>query len=387
MRYRYRFYPTPPQARELARVFGCARYAYNWALRTRTDAYRGGKTLNYYSCSAEWTKHRKSAGKEWLKETSSVPQQQSLRHLQTAYKNFFEKRAAYPRFKRKHGSQSAEYTRNGFKWDPANRNLNLSGVGRLDVHWSRPFASRPSTVTITKDCAGRYFVTLCLDEKVIALPKTGEAVGIDLGVSRLATLSTGERIPNPKHLGKNLAELRRLQRAFARKRKGSGRREHQRVQIARLQAHIADSRKDYLDKVTTSLVQRFDVLAIEELNVRGMMANHCLARAIGDVGMSAFRRMLEYKCRWYGKELKLVDRFFPSSKRCHVCGFVSESLPLSVREWDCPECKSHHDRDENAARNILTAGHAVTAQGGTTRRSKASALKCKSRRTVNRPAL
>ena len=387
MRYRFRMYPTPPQARELARVFGCVRHAYNWALRFRTDSFKGGKTINYYSCSSEWTKHRNSKDFPWLQETSCIPQQQSLRHLQTSFKNFFEKRSAYPSFKRKHGSQSAEYTRSGFKWDSVNRNLNISGIGRVDVHWSRSFTSIPSTVTITKDCAGRYFVTLCLDEKVNTIPKTGEVVGIDLGINRLATLSTGERIANPKHLGHNTAKLQRLQRVLSRRHKGSGRWNRQRIKVARLQAHIADSRKDYLDKWTTSLVRRFDVLAIEDLNIRGMISNHCLARAISDVGLSTFRRMVEYKCAWYGKELKVVDRFFPSSKRCHVCGFVSESLPLSIREWDCPQCKAHHDRDENAAINILAAGHAVTARGARVRPFWGSSRKGSARRSVNQPAL
>jgi len=387
MRYKFRCYPAPPQARELARVFGSARHAYNWALRLRTDSYKGGKTVNYVGCSSEWTRHRNASEFSWLKRTSSVPQQQALRHLQTSFKNFFERRTGYPAFKRKHGKQSAEYTKSAFSWDPVNRNLRLSGVGRLDVHWSRRFASSPSTITITKDRAGRYFVTLCLDEQVTPMPKTGESVGIDLGVSRLATLSTGERVANPQHLGRNLAKLGRMQRQLSRRHRGSGRWSRKRLAVARLHAHVADSRKDYLDKFTTSLVRRFDVLAIEDLNVRGMMANHCLARAIGDAGLSTFRRMVTYKCLRYGKELKTVDRFFPSSKRCHRCGHVVETLPLSTREWDCPECGAHHDRDENAAINILAAGHAVPARGGTVRRVKASALKRKFRRTVNQPAL
>lgn len=387
MKYRYRCYVTPPQARALAKIFGSTRYAYNWALRLRTDSYRGGKTVNYAKCSNAWTEHRKDASKAWLRQSSCVPQQQSLRHLQTAFKNFFEKRSGYPSFKKKHGKQSAEFTRSAFRWDPVNKNLTLSGVGRLAIRWSRSFTSNPSTVTITKDRAGRYFVVMTLDEPVAALPKTGESVGIDLGVSRLATLSNGERVANPRYLGRNIARLQRLQRVLSRRHRGSGRWNCQRIRVAKLQAHIADSRKDYLDKLTTSLVRRFDVLVLEDLNVRGMLANHRLARAIGDAGLSGFRRMTEYKCRWYGKELKLVDRFFPSSKRCNCCGHIVESLPLSIREWDCPACGRHHDRDENAAINILAAGYAASARGGTVRRVKASALTRKSRRTVNQPAL
>ena len=263
----------------------------------------------------------------------------------------------------------------------------MSGLGRLDVHWSRSFQSTPTTVTITKDCSNRYFVTLCLDEKVNVLPRTGQAVGIDLGVNRLATLSSGDRIANPKHLARNSAKIQRLQHDLARKRKGSHRYERQRIRLARAQAHVADSRKDYLNKVTTDLVRKYDALCVEDLYVRGMMHNHCLARAIGDVGMSMFRTMLAYKCQWYGKELKIVDRFFPSSKRCHVCGHVSESLPLSVREWECVECHTVHDRDENAAINILTAGHAATARGETVSPRRGQPRRGTSRRSVNQPAL
>lgn len=387
VRYTFRCYPTRPQQRELARVFGSVRHAYNWALKLRSDSFKAGKTVNYNTSSSAWTKHRNDPTFSWLKRVSCVPTQQALRQLQTAYKNFFTKVSGYPAFKKKHGKQSAEYTLSAFKWNAQYRNLSFSGLGRLDVHWSRAFQSTPTTVTITKDCAGRYFVTLCLDEPVRDLPKTGEAVGIDLGVLRLATLSTGERVPNPKYLAQSLRHLRRLQHDLARQCKGSNRYRRQRLRIARLHAHIADSRKDYLNKLTTNLVKRFDTLCIEDLNVRGMQANHCLARAISDVGMSAFRSMLTYKCAWYGKDLKLVDRFFPSSKRCHACGYISERLPLDVRNWVCPECSAEHDRDANAALNILTAGHAVPARGVPVRPARRTLRKGSVRRSVNQPAL
>ena len=387
MRYTFRCYPTRPQQRELAQVFGAVRHAYNWALRLRSDAFKSGKTINYNASSAAWTKHRNDPHFLWLSQTSSVPQQQALRHLQAAYSRFFSKSGGYPTFKKKRGKQAAEYARTGFKYDVKNRNLSVSGLGRLDIHWSRAFRSNPTTVTITKDCAGRYFVRLCLDEPVKCLPKTGQAVGIDLGVSRLATLSTGERVPNPKYLAKNLNRIKWMQHRLARQCKGSNRYRRQQLRIARLHAHVADSRKDYLNKLTTDLVKRFDTLCIEDLNVRGMTANHYLARAISDVGMSAFRSMLTYKCAWYGKDLKVVDRYFPSSKRCHACGYISERLPLDVRQWVCPECGQTHDRDENAAINILTAGHAVTARGEAGRPRLAKAKRGRPRRNVNQLAL
>jgi putative transposase len=222
-----------------------------------------------------------------------------------------------------------------------------------------------------------------LDEVVEHLPKTNASVGIDLGINRLATLSTGERIPNQQHLKTKLKKLAKLQRIVSRRKKGSGRRERARIAVAKLQESIADSRNDYLHKVTTDLVRKFDFIATEDLNVRGMVKNHCLARSLGDASFGSFVRMLEYKCEWYGKELVKIDRFFPSSKRCFDCGHIVEYLPLSIREWTCPECGVVHDRDENAAHNILAAGHAVSAQGGRVRREETSVSKRSVRRTVN----
>lgn len=373
VRYKYRIYPTAKQREILAQTFGCCRFVYNWALRLRTDSYQEGKTINYYSTSAELTKLKRQDETAWLNTVSSIPTQQALRHLQTAFRNFFDKRAKYPTFKRKHRKQAAEYTKSAFKWDAANHQLTVAKLGKLKIRWSREFKSSPTTTTITKDRADRYFVTFVLDEQIEKLPKTGKSVGIDLGISRLATLSDGERIPNPKHLWKSKQKLAKAQRILSRRQKGSKRWQRQRLVVARIHAKIADSRIDYLNKVTTDLVRRFDVLCVEDLHVRGMMRNHCLARSLSDAALGTFTRMVDYKCTWYGKTLKQVDRWFPSSKRCNVCGHILSILPLSVREWDCPECGSHHDRDENAAINILAAGHAVTARGGCGRPKRAEA--------------
>jgi len=387
VKHTYRFYPSEPQKRVLAKTFGCVRVAYNSALKFRSDSFKAGKTVNYNASSSALTAQKKTPQYRYLSEVSSIPLQQSLRHLQTAYSNFFAKRAAYPKFKRREGKQSAEYTLSGFKYDPANRNLVIARLGRLDVHWSREFKSIPTTVTVIRRENGCYFVTLALDETIKPVKKTGREVGIDLGVNRLATLSTGERIANPKFLAKNLVRLKRYQRVLSRRKKGSGRQRRQKLKVARCHAHIANSRKDHLDKVTTDLVRRFDVIAIEDLNVRGMVANHCLARAISDVGMRMFRTMLAYKTVWYGKELRVADRFFPSSKRCHKCGWISESMPLSVREWTCCKCGVRHDRDLNASHNILAVGQTVTGQGGKVRRTRTSVRERISRRAVNQPAL
>ena len=386
-RYRFRFYPTISQSQELSRVFGCCRYVYNWALQLRSEAWRTEqKRINYNDTSALLTALKKQEATKWLSDVSCVPTQQSLRHLQTAFLNFWAKRGRYPTFKKKRNKQSAEYTCSAFKWDPTNRNLIISGLGRLNIRWSRSFKSAPTTVTIIKEPSGRYYVTLCLDEVVEKFPKTGKTIGVDLGVNRLATLSNGERIANPKYLGGNLSKLARLQRILARRKKGSGRWQQQRVKVARLYEHIGNSRSDTLHKLTTDLVKRFDVISIEDLNVKGMLGNHCLARSIADVGMGMFRSQVTYKTERYGKELKVVDRFFPSSKMCSGCGYVVEKLPLDIREWTCPKCGAHHDRDENAAINIEVAeGHSVSARGGEVRRLRASAPRRTLRRNVNQP--
>jgi putative transposase len=389
IRYRFRFYPTPPQERVLARTFGACRFVYNWALRARTDAHHVGENVNYNASSSALTQLKKQKRTAWLNEISCVPTQQALRHLQTAFRNFFGKRTGYPSFKKKHGPQAAEYTLSAFKYDAANRNLTIAKLGLLDVHWSRTFTSTPTTATITKRSDGRYFITLVLDEPVAPLPKTGESIGIDLGINRLATLSNGEHVVNPRLSQKKARKLAKAQRVLARRKKGSHRRDRQRIKVARIQSQISDSRLDHMHKVTTDIVRRFDTICIEDLNVCGMVQNHCLARALSDASMGQFARLLEYKCDRYGKTLAKVDRFFPSSKRCHDCGHIVERLPLSVREWACPECGAVHDRDENAAQNILAEGHSdrVNAQGDRRRRGKALAKSRIGRRTANQPAL
>ena len=388
VRYRFRCYPSVPQERALAQLFGCVRLVYNRALAYRKDSYAKDKTsISYGQTSARLTLWKQEPELAFLSEVSCVPLQQCLRHLNTAFGNFFAKRAAFPRFKSKRGEQSAEFTTRAFTWEGGNKHLSLAKLGALRVRWSRDFRSTPSTVTITKDCAGRYFVSLCLEEKVEPLPKTGQSVGIDVGVSALATLSTGEKIANPKHLSRKLDRLARLQRVLARRRKGSGRWERQRLKVARLQAHVADSRRDHLAKVTTDLVRRFDVLCIEDLNVRGMMANRCLSRAIADVGLHTFRSMLAYKCAWHVRDLKVANRFYPSSKRCSACGVVRDEMPLNVRSWICPQCGAIHERDHNAATNLLAAGHAATARGGRVSPRTAKAARGRARRSVNQPAL
>ena len=374
----------------MARVFGCCRYVYNRALRYRTDAWHERQErVGYNQSSAELTKWKGEEETAWLREVSSVPTQQALRHLNNAFVKFFNKEAGYPKFKKKGHRQSAEYTTSAFKFsrpDPNNPNLRISGLGRLDVKWSRKFASSPTTVTITKQPSGRYYATLCLDESFPKLEPTSKTVGIDLGISRLATTSDGQKIANPRHTRKNQARLARAQRVLSRRTKGSGRWNQQRVRVAKIQEHIGNVRKDHLDKVTTALVRRYDRISIEDLNVRGMVRNRSLSKAISDASFGQFRQMLEYKCERYGRELRLVDRWFPSSKRCNCCGHILSSLPLGIREWGCPECGTQHDRDLNAAMNIHSEGGQLSkARGAKIRRYKPSGLSRTSRRNVNPP--
>ena len=373
----------------LNRTFGCVRYVYNWALRLRTDAYHNGEKINYVQSSALLTQHKKEIGFEWLNEVSSVPLQQAARQLQAAFRNFFDKRSDYPKLRKKSGAQSAEFTRSAFTWDGNNQNLSLAKIGRLDVKWSRKVTSYPTTVTVIRDAAGRYFVSLVVDEPTPSFEKSDKAVGVDLGINRLATLSGGEHILNPRYTVCYERKLARAQRILARRKTGSHRREAARLRVAKIQAKIADSRRDHLHKFTTNLVKHYGTIAIEDLNVRGMVKNHNLAKHIADGSFGAIRQMLTYKCEWYGRELIVIDRFHPSSKRCSGCGHIVESLPLNMREWTCPECGASHDRDENAAKNILAVGQAVArksdARGGRVRRAAVSAVTRSARRNANPP--
>ncbi|MEV4476255.1 RNA-guided endonuclease TnpB family protein [Nonomuraea sp. NPDC049504] len=356
--YKYRFYPTPEQAGELARTFGCVRLVYNKALEERTRAYRlEGRRVSYVESSARLTEWKRSGKFDFLFEVSSVPLQQALRHLQAAFANFFAKRAKYPTFKsRKKSRASAEYTRSAFRWRDGELTLAKMDTP-LAIVWSRPLpeGAQPSTVTVSRDSAGRWFVSLLVEEKLIPLPPAGRSVGVDAGITALAALSTGEKIDNPQHERADRRRLAKAQRALARKEKGSNNRAKARVKVARVYARIADRRRDHLHKVTTRLVLENQVIAVEDLTVRTMVRNRSLARAISDASWRELRSMLEYKARWYGRTVVAVDRWFPSSKLCSQCGALRKKMPLNVREWMCA-CGAVHDRDVNAARNVLAAG-------------------------------
>lgn len=378
--FRYRVYPTAEQQVLLRRTFGCVRVVWNRALRHRTDAwYERQERVNYNTASAALTALKKDPEFAWLNEVSSVPLQQCLRHQQTAFANFFEKRAGYPTFKSKHGRQSAEFTTSGFRWNGTD--LTLAKMDRpLPIRWSRPLpkGAAPSTVTVSLDPSGRWFVSILVEDDIKPLPKNDNAVGLDFGIFALVTTSDGEKVVGGNHHRADLAKLARAQRCLARKKKGSNNRAKARVKVARIHARIADRRQDQLHKLSTRLIRENQTIVVEDLNVRGMVRNRSLARAISDQGWGDLRRMLEYKADWYGRDLVVIDRWFPSSKRCSNCGYVVGQMKLDVRTWTCLECGSVHDRDGNAAINILAAGLAVAACGDGVRpartRGKASVV-------------
>lgn len=359
--YRFRFYPTADQETILAQTFGCARFVYNHFLRIRTDGfYKDGQRIGYNETARRLTDLKQQPETAWLQEVSNVVLQQALRNLDAAFKNFFQGRTKYPSFKKKHGKQSARYTTSGFRWK--NGKIFLARMEEpLNIRWSRKFTGTPSSVTVSKDAAGRYFISVLVEEEVKVLPVINKMVGMDLGLKDAAILSDGEKIPNPTYLRKAEQKLARAQRRLARKQKGSKNRAKARLKVARIHAKIADSRKDWTHKLTTRLVNENQVLATESLQVKNMVKNPCLAKAISDVGWGEITRQLEYKANWYGRTLVQIDKFYPSSKRCSMCGHILDSLTLDVRSWTCPECATEHCRDVNAAKNILSAGLAILA--------------------------
>ncbi|WP_345694861.1 RNA-guided endonuclease TnpB family protein [Kitasatospora terrestris] len=363
--FKYRFYPTDAQAAELSRTFGCVRKVYNMALQARTEAWTlRQERVNYNATSAMLTAWKKTEDLAYLSEVSSVPLQQTLRHLQGAFTNFWVKRAKYPTFKsRKKSRKSAEYTSSAFRYRDGS--LTLAKMAEpLDIVWSRPLpdGAVPSTVTVSQDSAGRWFVSLLCEDRPAMPAPVNPAVGIDAGITGLVTLSTGEKINNPKHERADREQLAKAQRELARKAKGSANRDKARLKVARVHARIADRRRDFLHKLTTRLIRENQTVVIEDLTVRNMLKNRTLSRAISDASWTELRSMLEYKAQWYGREVITVDRWFPSSKLCSACGTLQGKMPLNVRTWTCA-CGTTHDRDVNAAKNILAAGLAAAACG------------------------
>lgn len=368
--FRYRFYPTPEQESLLRRTLGCVRLVYNRALDARSTAWATeSKSISYLQTSAMLTAWKKQDDLEFLNEVSSVPLQQTLRHLQTAFSNFFSKRAKYPTFKKKRNGGSAEFSSSAFRWRDGQ--LFLAKCSEpLPIRWSRqiPEGCTPSTVTVSLSPAGRWHVSLLVDDHTIQpLPPVESCIGVDLGLKSLLITSEGEAITNPRGFDQHRKRLAKAQKRLAKKQKGSRNRQKARERVARIHARIADTRRDHLHKLTTRLVKENQLIAVEDLCVKGMLRSKRYSRSIADAGWGELVRQLEYKASWYGRTLVKVDRFFPSSKTCSACGHVMDAMPEGIRDWDCPSCGVHHDRDINAAKNVLAAGLAVAACGAPVR--------------------
>jgi len=385
----YRIYPTAVQAEVLVRTFGCTRVVWNRALTTRSTTMKAITTkqgatkqvhLSYEDLSALLTGWKKEESFFYLQDVPAIPLQQTLRHLDTAVKGFLAGRTRYPRGKRKHRCvDSAEFTTSGFVWKEQQRSLVLARVpGALDIRWGTssdrdaggqrlpwylPTGARITTVTITKDSSGAYYVALRFQQEITPLPPTEQETGIDLGLERIVVTAQGEKIANPRHHRK----LRRKDRALARKLPGSRNWEKARKGRAKAHATVRHVRRDFQHQVTTRLVRENQVIVVEGLNIAGMLQNHHLARAIADVGWGEWKRQIQYKCAWYGRTYVCLDRWTPTTTPCSTpgCDFQHPGhLDLHIRVWTCPTCGTTHDRDINAARNILAAGHAVLRARG-----------------------
>jgi putative transposase len=358
--YKFRFYPTPEQKQGMACTFGCVRFVYNWGLAEYLEHFKAsGKGLSYTELAARLVELKQDGAYEWLSLVSAVPLQQALRHLATAFTNFFAKRAGYPTFKKRKATQSAIFMSNAFKWEEESLSLTLAKMSRpLSIRWSRslPKGVSPSSVTVSKDSADRYFVSILLEEEIKPKPVSAKHCGVDLGLLDSVTTSHGQKSGNPHFARKSAKRLAHAQRRLSRKKLGSNNRAKAKKKVARIHAKLADRRVDFLHKLTTHLINENQIVCVESLAVKNMLKNPHLAKAIADVGWGELIRQLTYKAGWFGRSLVKIDRFFPSSKTCSACQHVVETLPLEVRYWTCPNCATSHDRDINAATNILKEG-------------------------------
>jgi putative transposase len=330
--------------------------------------------LSYAATSAALTLLKREPETTWLQDVSSVPPQQALRHLDRAFRNFFEGRSKYPAFHKKHGRQSAEYTTSAFRWDAQTQTLTLAKMDTpLEIRWSRPLpdGAMPSTVTVSRDTAGRSFVSLLVEEEIALLPPVAQSIGIDVGLHAVVVLDSGDKVGNPRFFHQEEQCLAKAQKRLAKKKPGSRNREKARLKVARVHARIADRRRDFTHQLSTRLIRENQTICVESLTVKAMVPHPTLAKAIQDVGWGEFVRQLEYKAAWYGRTLVAIDTWYPSSKRCFACGQVLDTLALDTRQWTCPACGRVHDRDVNAAKYIKAAGLAVSACGEAIRPGRA----------------
>lgn len=370
-RYRYRIYPTPSQKLNLAKLFGCVRVVWNDALAYCIEQYHQGnkKPKNGELQKTFITEAKRTSERLWLKEVSNIPLQQSLNDLEQAYQNFFKscqgerkgKPVKPPKFKKRKHKQSARFRKGGFKVNE--KTVYLAKIGKLKTVWSRPLPCEPSSVTVIQDSAGRYFLSFVVETESEPLEANHQSVGVDLGISTFATLSNGEKVDAPKPLKRRINSLRKLDQQLSKKTKGSKRYEKTRKRRAKLHAKLADTRTDFLHKLSTRLISENQTVVLEDLNVSGMVKNRRLSRAISDLGWRQFRTLCENKAEKYGREFRVINRWEPTSQKCSCCGFKGGKLDLSVREWKCANCGALHDRDINAAQNIVAGGQSETQNG------------------------
>jgi putative transposase len=372
VRYRYRIDPAGRQRQALARAFGCARVVYNDALRERERAHHASERITDSEVQRRVvTLAKTTPERAWLAEVASVALVQACQDARRAYRNWFAslsgtrkgRRLGHPRFRTKHGRQSIRLTRNGFALQGAM--LYVAKVGQVRVRWSRPLPSAPSSVTIIRDPDGRYYASFVVERAPTPLPPVDRVAGIDLGLARFATLAvsegTSETIANPRHLRAAQRRLARAQRQLARKRKGSGNRAKAQHRVAVCHRKVRDRRADYHHKLALRLARENQAVAVEDLSVKGL-ARTRLAKSVHDAGWGSFVRLLEHKAAQYGRRVVKVDRWEPTSQTCSVCGHRDGPKPLAVRTWACPVCATVHDRDVNAARNILVAAGLAETQ-------------------------
>ena len=366
--FKFRIYPHPHQARALARLFGCARVVWNDALALRQEAWKE-RQEHLSACDLMKvciTQARQTPERAWLQEVHTTPLQQSIRDLEQSYRNWWRSlkgkgRSNPPRFKSRRNRQTARFTRKFFRC--RDRTVRLGKVGEVPIVWSRPLPGVPTSVTVVKDCAGRYFASFVVEVARPNTPFVHAAVGIDLGLKTFVTASDGEKVPPPKFLRRAHRRRRRLQRNLARKQKGSNRYGCARLLVAKLLAKVSDRRLDFLHKLSTRIIRENQTVVLEDLNVQGLARNKKLARSIMDSGWRTFRRLLELKAKEYGKECVAINRWIPTSQTCSNCGHDDGWKKPSIRQWRCPKCGAVHDRDVNAAKNILAAGLAERLNG------------------------
>lgn len=355
--YKFRLEPNRKQQNIINQTNGCGRFVYNHFLDVRSKAWKDSKTsVSYNKTSEMLTELKKEL--TWLKDADSMALQESLKDLDKAFQNFFEKRGGYPKFHSKHDHNQSYRTRNqkdGIRI--VGKYLVLPKLGKVKFRQSRPVEGTILNATIRKTPSGKYFVCLCVKTEAEPKLNKGGEIGIDVGIKTFYTDSNGNEVENPKHLRKSEKKLKREQRKLSRKEKGSKNRNKQRIRLARVHEKIANQRQDFLQKQTTTLVSENQTICVEDLRVKNMLRNHKLAKSISDVAWGMFFRMLEYKAPWYGVEVHKIPTFYPSSQTCHQCGYINQDVKnLKVRKWTCPECGAVHDRDKNASDNILKKG-------------------------------